>query len=496
MSAWLVALPVLVPLATAVIALALRGRPAAARAASLAGGWVLLGASIALAARVYRHGIQVLHVGGWPAPNGIALVVDPLGAALVTVAAVSALAVATFAARAAGRTGTPDSFHAPCWMLVAGVCGAFVTGDLFNLYVWFEVLVVSSFVLLVSGRGAARRPGTASYVSLNVLASLAFLAALGLVYGMTGTLDMAELSIRLAHVEDEGARLLAAALLLFAFGTKAGVFPLFLWLPSAYPTAPPAVAALFAGLLTKVGVYALIRTFTLLFPLDEEELLRDVLLFVAAATMLAGVLGAAFQTDVRRVLSFHIVSQIGYMVLGLALFTPLALLGAVFYVVHHIVVKTSLFLLGGAIAAEGGSFELGELGGLARRHPALAAVFLVSALSLAGLPPLSGFWAKLLVVRAGLEAGEHLVTAVVLLVGLLTLYSMLKIWMGAFWGPETEEGSRARGRPPLAPMASLAAVTIAIGLFAEPVAAFSARAAEDLLEPAAYVAAVRQQGGR
>jgi multicomponent Na+:H+ antiporter subunit D len=251
---------------------------------------------------------------------------------------------------------------------------------------------------------------------------------------------------------------------------------------------------MFAGLLTKVGVYALIRVFTLIF-VHDTGWTHSLLLAIAGATMLTGVLGAVAQSEIRRILSFHIVSQIGYMILGLGLFTRLALAGSVFYIIHHIIVKTNLFLVGGVVQRLHGSFELRALGGLYATRPLLAALFLVPALSLAGVPPLSGFFAKLALVRAGLEAGHFALVAVALVVGLLTLFSMTKIWAEAFWKPAPAGAASGDRRPGdlrvlIAPAAVLAGLTIAIGLAAEPVFVLSARAADQLLDRHAYVHAV------
>jgi multicomponent Na+:H+ antiporter subunit D len=284
-----------------------------------------------------------------------------------------------------------------------------------------------------------------------------------------------------------------STLFLIVFGVKAAVFPLFFWLPASYHAPPVAVSAVFAGLLTKVGVYALIRVFTLHVHSGRSVHTRHHHRN-RRRTMMTGVLGAAAQTEVRRILSFHIISQIGYMVLGLGLFTRLALAGSVFYILHHIVVKTNLFLISGLIRRLGGSFELDRVGGLYRASPMLSLLFIVPAFSLAGLPPLSGFWAKLYLVRAGLEAGQYLVVAIALAVGVLTLYSMTKIWAGAFWSPAPAEGPAEPTRPLtrrlIGPVAGLAAITILIGLWAYPLAELSSRAAGELIDPQQYVEAV------
>jgi multicomponent Na+:H+ antiporter subunit D len=272
------------------------------------------------------------------------------------------------------------------------------------------------------------------------------------------------------------------------------VFPLFFWLPASYHTPPVVVAAIFSALMTKVGVYALIRVFTLIFTQDVA-FTHTLLLVVAALTMITGVLGAAAHNDVRRILSFHIVSQIGYIVLGLALFTPLALAGAVFYLVHNIIAKTNLFLVGGVINRLAGSFELAALGGLYRSAPVLAGLFLISALSLAGLPPLSGFWAKLLIVQASLEVEAWVIAGAALAVGLLTLYSMTKIWTEGFWKPSPAPAGAApltsRERIALyGPIVAMCAITVAMGVWAEPFLDFAARAADELFDPARYLISV------
>src|SRR5690606_17099227 len=318
---------------------------------------------------------------------------------------------------------------------------------------------------------------------------------IGILYGITGTLNMAHLSVQLAESDQTALVTVVAVLFMIAFGIKAALFPLFFWLPASYPVAPNAITALFAGLLTKVGVYALIRVFTLLFTQDVGYT-HSILLVLSGLTMVSGVLGAAAQNEFRRILSFHIISQIGYMVMGLALFTPLALAGAIFYIIHHIIVKTNLFLISGAVRRLQGSYELAQLGGLYRSRFGLAVLFLIPAMSLAGLPPLSGFWAKFVLIRASFETDQPVIAAVALVVSLLTLFSMTKIWAEVFWKPRPEtapEPPRLSARmwgQLLAPIVSLATLTVLIGLFAEPVFALSFDAAEQLLSTREYVGAV------
>jgi multicomponent Na+:H+ antiporter subunit D len=372
-----------------------------------------------------------------------------------------------------------------------GVCGAFLTGDIFNLYVWFEVMLIASFVLMALGGEQGQIEGGLKYVTLNLMSSAVFLAAVGLLYSAAGTLNMADLALRLRGVAGPSLITVLAMLFLIAFGTKAAIFPLFFWLPASYHTPPVAVSAIFAALLTKVGVYALIRIFTLIFVRDAQYT-HALLLVLAGLTMLTGVLGAIAQNDFRRLLSFHIISQIGYMIMGLALFTPLALAASIFYIVHHIIVKTNLFLVSGLVHRAAGSYDLQRLGGLYAARPGLGILFLISGLSLAGVPPLSGFFGKLLLVQAGLAVEGYGIVAVAMGVSLLTLYSMNKVWTEAFWKPAPKPEPAARGSAAAMwlPAVVLASITIALGVAVQPAFALAYDAAQQLIDPRAYIDAV------
>ena len=490
----LVPFPVVVPLLAAGLSLALHRRAALQRALGMAVMTLTVGASVVLLVRVEDQGPISVQVGGWPAPLGITLVADLFSAIMLVVSTTMVLAVLVYAVGSPLTADEGQVFHPVYLVLAAGVSASFLTGDLFNLFVAFEVMLVSSYVLItLGGRPAQVRAGM-TYVVISLLASTLFVTAVALVYAATGTVNMADLAGRLDDIPD-GARTALGLLLLVVFGVKAAIFPLFFWLPDAYPTAPTPVTAIFAGLLTKVGVYAIIRTQTLLFPSEGPSTL---LLVIAGATMVVGVLGAIAQDDVKRILSFHIVSQIGYMVLGLGLFSVAGIAGAIFYIVHHIVVKTALFLVSGLIEDATGTGALHRLGGLLRSTPLIAGLFLIPALSLAGLPPFSGFVAKLALVQAGLDLDRFLEVGVSLLVSLLTLFSMTKIWAGVFWGapdepPPVSGVGRVRLSSPrlmLAPTAALVGVSLAVAGAASPLYDLARRAAVTLVDRAAYVEAV------
>jgi multicomponent Na+:H+ antiporter subunit D len=547
-------LPVLLPLLGAAVTLLVGHHPRTQRTVSLVVLTAVVVVSIALLLQADAGGPTAISVGGWPVPLGIVLVVDRLSALMLVVASTVALGVLWFAVgqgSADGSEETPLSiFHPTFLVLIAGVSNAFLAGDLFNLYVGFEILLMASYVLLTLGGSAPRVRAGITYVVVSLTSSLIFLAAIGLVYASTGTVNMAQLAGRLAALPP-GMQLLIQSMLLIAFSIKAAVFPLSAWLPDSYPTAPAPVTAVFAGLLTKVGVYAIIRTQTLLFP---DGALDDVLMWAALATMLIGILGAVAQTDIRRILSFTLVSHIGYMIFGISLGTTAGLAGAIFYVAHHIAIQTTLFLVAGLIERQGGSTAVDRLGGLAGSAPLLAVLFFVPAVNLAGIPPLSGFIGKLGLLQAGVAVGSgpaYVLVASGVVTSLLTLIAVARVWTRAFWrpvaqapshdtaaaaaadaGPDTggpvagdgyrgrraareaawqrhtdvataaatadpgRGGSAENGLPRLmvATTAAMVALTVALTAIAGPLYGLADRAAADLLERTPYIEAVFGDG--
>ena len=485
--------PVVIPFLTAVACLLAWRSVEMQRGISLIGGGALLVAALFILAEVSAEGPVAMQAGGWPAPFGITFVADMLSAVLVTLVGLVAVAALVFAMADVTRDEERQGYHPLTHAMLAGICGAFLTGDIFNMYVWFEVMLIASFGLLVIGGGKAQLDGAVKYVGLNLIATVAFLAGVGLLYGATGALNMAELHLRLAGRDLDPPLLAAAAFLVFAFGSKAALFPLFFWLPASYHTPSFATSAVFSALLTKVGVYALLRVFTLVFDIDGTPL-QTLLVWAAALTMLAGALGALAQTTIRRVLGFGVISSVGYMILGLAVSTPLALIGAVYYMLQDVVVKTGLFFGAGAARRLAGSEDFERAGGLWRAHPWFSVLFLLPALSFAGMPPFSGFWAKLLLVRATIEAQDYWLAFAVLGVGLLTLFAMARVWSAMFWSSHPEgDGAVATAAPPFAmllPIALAVALTLVVGVWAAPFVAAAAEAASALIDPAAYVAAV------
>jgi multicomponent Na+:H+ antiporter subunit D len=370
------------------------------------------------------------------------------------------------------------------------VNGAFLTGDIFNLYVWFELMLVAAMGLVTIDRRPAQVDGAIRYAAMSMLGATFILIGIGLLYAETGTLDMASISAALAGRAPSIA-LSASAYLLFAgFALKAGLFPFFFWLPASYHTAPVTASAALAGLLTKVGFYAALRVFVVVFHAVDGPVVPGLpVLFaiVAVTTMVLAVFAAIAQIDVRRLLAFHIMCQVAYMMLGLALLSLLGIAAAIFYMWHSMVVQAGLFLGAGAVGRATGGYDLRRAGGLMRERPLTAALFATLALSLSGIPPLSGFWAKFLVIDAAFRFGHIWLGATALVVGFLTVYSMSKLWTDAFWRSLPREGQVTHRVPAamVGGMALLAACTIGMGLAIAPVSSFARAAATQMQPPTA-----------
>lgn len=479
---WLAQLPIVIPLAAVAVTIMAFRNKTMQRLISVVASLGLVGVAMALLLSVDRDGTVVAAVSGWEAPLGIVLVADRLAAFLLMVASVALAAVLIYAISGENAEDSFRGFHPVYQILAAGVALSLLTGDLFTLFVAFEMMLTASYVLLTHRARGPEVRASISYVVIGLVASALFLTAIALIYGVAGTVNLADLSTRLDAVSP-GLRAGLGWLLFLVFGIKAAIFPLFFWLPDSYPVAPTPVTALFAGLLTKIGVYAIVRTQTLLFPREEPAVF---MLVLAGLTMVVGVLGAIAQQDMKRILSFHIVSQIGYMIMGLGFFTAAGLAAVIVFVAHQILVKASLFLVGGLVEQSEGTGAINAVSGVAHRSPVYAALFLPAALSLAGFPPFSGFVGKLALVDAGLAAGRWFVVAVSLLASVLTLVSMTKIWGGLFWG------TPAPGRPaPVARGMVLAAGALVVGgvalaAGAGPIFELAERAAAELIDPSVY----------
>lgn len=487
---WLVIAPVVIPIVTGAILLTIRHRMALHGVVALAG----LGATVVCAAALFMHvsanGPVVMTMGRWLPPFGISFAADALGALLALAASFVALVAALYSLCDIDAKGRRYGFYTFLMLMTAGVDGAFLTGDVFNLYVWFEVFVISSFGLLVVGDGESRIDGAVKYATLNLVGTTLFLIATGYLYAVFGTLNMADLVGKVASAGPSVPLMTLAMLYLVAFGMKAAAFPVNFWLPASYHTPRIVTSALFGGLLTKVGIYALLRVLVMIMP-EQRLALGTVIGWAAIATMMLGVVCALGQSDIRRMLGFTLISGVGVMLAGVAIGGVDGLSGTILYAVHSMLVTAALYFLAGTIRAAGGSFTLKDLSGLYDRAPLLAAGALVLALAIAGLPPASGLWPKILLVKASLEAGSGWLAAAILTSGLLTTIAFGRLFLLVFWrgdgaGAEAQPGSS----PPLLAFASLSILVVAslaMGLAPEPFIAAARSAAAGLVESGSYV---------
>ncbi|MBB3113440.1 multicomponent Na+:H+ antiporter subunit D [Paenibacillus phyllosphaerae] len=489
----LLVLPLLLPLCTAVILLFLKQYLVIQRWVSTVS--VLMNIAIAgiIVMQVRSAGIHVLHIGGWMPPYGIVFVADMLSALLVLTTSVVSAFCLFFAFGTIGVERERYYFYPLFQFLLVGIYGSFLTGDLFNLFVCFEVMLISSYALIVLGGTRRQLRETLKYMLINILSSSLFVAAVAYLYGVVGTLNMADLSLKVAEAGQSGVLNVIALLFMIVFALKAGLF-LFFWLPGSYSAPPSAVAALFAALLTKVGIYALIRTFTLIFH-SNPEVTHSWLMGMAIATMILGAIGTVAYHDIRQIINYNVVVSVGLIIMGLAVSSEEGLEGAVFYLMHDMLAKALLFLLGGLIIQVAGTADLRQMGGMIRRYPLMGAMVFITALAIAGIPPFSGFAGKLLLIQAGLREGYFGLTAVALGSSLIVLYSLIRIFMQAFWGEEKplQEQSPMLNRKLIMPSVGLSLLVIGMGLGSEAVYNLVADAGSTLILPMQYVDAVLKE---
>ncbi|QGU08357.1 Na(+)/H(+) antiporter subunit D [Corynebacterium occultum] len=455
---YMIPLPIVLPAIAAALALLLSRFPTLQRVVALVTLALVIIISATMVWVVDGAGIQTVQIGGWEAPVGITLVADRLSVLMLTVSALVLFCVMWYAISQGIRDGGKDepvAVFMPTYLLLSmGVNLSFLSGDLFNLYVGFEVFLVASYVLLTLGGSPSRVRAGVGYVMVSMASSMIFLFGLAMVYASVGTMNLAQIGLRMEDVPS-GTRAAIFSTLLVAFGIKAAVFPLDAWLPDSYPTAPSLVTAVFAGLLTKVGVYSIIRIRSVIF---TDGSLDTLLMWVALATMLVGILGAMAQNDIKRLLSFTLVSHIGYMIFGIAIGSAQGLSGAIFYAIHHILVQTALFLVVGLIERQAGTSSLRRLGSLAYISPVLAILYFIPAINLGGIPPFSGFLGKIILLEAGANEGGWMAWVLIggaVVTSLLTLYTMVLVWSKGFWRDRMDapEGSVAMARP--APLADV-----------------------------------------
>ncbi|WZL90247.1 proton-conducting transporter membrane subunit [Salinimicrobium sp. 3283s] len=466
------------------------------RVVSILGSLINLGVAIWLFVTVWQGGTLSIQAGNWEAPFGITFVADTFAATLVLLTAIAGVAVSSFSAGSVIPARLKFGFFPIFHFLLLGLNGAFLTGDIFNLYVWFEIIIITSFVLLTIGGEKAQLEGAVKYFTLNILASIVFLTAIAVLYGLTGSLNMADLASKVAAVENRTLVQVNALLFLVGFGIKSALFPLYFWLPASYHTPPSAVSAIFGGLLTKVGVYALIRVFTLIFEVDP--FLQNVLLAVAVLTLFSGAVGAIVQNNIRKIFSYLVICHIGYMIAGLGMMTEMAIAGAIFYLIHDIMVKTNLFMMSGVIYKIKANHNIRKLGDFYADHPKLSLLFAIPLFSLVGIPPLSGFWPKLSLISEGWFTENFIVIGAIIFASFITLVVIIKLWGEVFWKtgeklpevrnfPYFNKLTNIKKTQMLAPIILLSIVSLYLGFGAGNIQNLAERIAFELMDNQEYI---------
>ncbi len=437
---WLIICPVVIPLITAALLILFRRVIILQPALAILCLAATITSSLLLCLTVYENGPLVMTMGKWLPPFGISFTADLLGCVLVLTSSVAVLAVSLYAIAEISPRESRFGFYALLMTLLVGVNGSFLTGDIFNLYVWFEVFLISSFGLIVMGGAAKQLDGAVKYCFLNLIATTLFLIATGYLYGLYGTLNMADLSTIVGKATFEGPLVIISVLFLVAFAMKAAAFPVYFWLPASYHTPKIVVSALFAGLLTKVGVYALMRTFTIILPPVGDSWLMQVVLYVGVATMVVGALGAIVQTDLRRLFSYLLVASIGFMMVGISIQSEQALAATLFYMVHSILVMSALFLISGIVYHYRGNLDLRSLSGLYKDYPMLSLMFLILVFMASGFPPFSGFWPKLVLISESLKSHAYIGTAGIIFSSFLSIIALGRAFAFGFWRPVDGSG--------------------------------------------------------
>ncbi|WP_422122820.1 Na+/H+ antiporter subunit D [Planococcus sp. X10-3] len=483
--------PIIIPLIVGTILMLFPNKIKMQRLVALLGTIATLVASAFLLAKVYNDGVQAVTLGSWPAPFGISMVSDLFSALLVVTSSLVVLFVILYSYPTIGIKREQSFYYPAVLFLMSGVNGAFTTGDIFNLFVFIEVLLMASYALIVHGGEKQQLREGIKYILVNIISSAFFVVAVALLYSVTGTLNMADLAVKIPQIENTGILTVIAVLFLVVFGFKAAIFPLYFWLPASYHAPPMPVLALFGALLTKVGVYAIMRTYTLFFTMNTG-FTHELLAIIAILTILAGCVGALAYFDVKKIIIYNIIIAVGVILFGVSQMNQAGIEGSIFYLIHDMMIKAALFFLVGITAVIFGTSNLRKMGGLMKTYPVLGWTYLVAAFGLAGIPPLSGFPGKLLIVQGGFEGPHFWGSIVILATSLIVLLSATRIFIYAFWGEpvETKPLKKSSYQAMLIPSMILVAITVFFGVGAELFMPLVSGAAEVLLNPSLYIEAV------
>jgi multicomponent Na+:H+ antiporter subunit D len=444
---------------------------------------------------ILDNGPASMVMGQWLPPFGIAFTADAMGALFALTTSVIALLVFIYSMKEIDEETQARGFVPLYLILISGVSGAFLTGDIFNLYVWFEVLLISSFGLIVLGGRPVQIDGAVKYAVLNLVATTIFLIAVAYVYGLFGTLNMADIIRKIPFVPSEAPLFTIVLLFIVAFAMKAAAFPLNFWLPASYHTPNILVSAIFAGLLTKVGVYALLRIATMLFS-DAYGTVYPFMLTIGVFTAVLGALGTLAQSDIRKALNYTVISGVGIMLIGIGIGSETAYSATIMYAVHSMIVMTALYIMAGQIGRIGQTFSMNAIAGkgLFSTYSKFSVLFFLLVLAVSGLPPLSGFWPKAMLIQASLAEDLPWATYSIIASSFVTLIAFGRIWSFFFWNSESNKPSavdvEGLSKRVVIPLSAFVAITFLIGIYLEPLASISQAAAQSIVQPEAYVNSV------
>ena len=487
--------PIIIPFFFAMILLFFKEQVVVQRVLTLIGLALSLVASFWLIATVKTEGIQTVTLGSWPAPFGITMVSDMFSALLVTTTIIITFFVVIYSFSSIGVERERFFYYPAILFMITGINGAFTTGDIFNMFVFFEVLLIASYLLIVLGGEKRQLRESIKYILVNVISSALFVVTVAYLYSIIGTLNMADISVKIAEINQPGIISVIAILFLIVFGIKGAIFPLYFWLPNSYAAPPIPILALFGALLTKVGVYAITRTYTLFF-VHDIGFTHQFLMILSLLTIIAGCIGALAYFDLKQIIIYNIIIAVGVILFGVAQMNTSGLEGAVYYLIHDMLIKGALFVLIGIIIYATGTSNLREMGGLIKTHATLGWTYLIAAFGLAGIPPLSGFIGKVLITKGAFEADHVIGSIIILASSLVVLLSVIRIFIYAFWGPQKNElpvRDQRTYRQMMFPAIMLVLITVAYGVGAEWLMPYMTDAANVLADPSIYINAVLKE---